>query len=304
MFADFYPKEEFFWINYRNKNSANISGLIKLEKLIEKIGPPKYPWKIDEALAAQGKKIFNRPTEQGGCYKCHGIKPGVTRFYNNKTWATPLIDVGTDTREYSILDWEVDTGVLNGRRIPGVVKKLKPRDKAFNVLTLSVVGSMIEYSPEIIKGLLLNQKSASEKPKRRAMKQIMNARANLVLPKQFRDLKGAFNDPLKQGASTYVYELRVLQGIWAAAPYLHNGSVPTLADLLEPVEKRPKQFKIGPNYDPQKIGLAKEQTKFGNQTLHTTPNDRNSGDSNMGHEYGVNLTPEEQKALLEYLKLL
>ena len=49
----------------------------------------------------------------------------------------------------------------------------------------------------------------------------------------------------------------MLKGIWATAPYLHNGSVPTLWDLLEPVEKRPTQFEIGPNYNPSgKVGLT------------------------------------------------
>ena len=51
-----------------------------------------------------------------------------------------------------------------------------------------------------------------------------------------------------------------MQGIWAAAPYLHNGSVPTLAELLKPPAQRVKQFKIGPAYDTVNVGLAIEQT--------------------------------------------
>ena len=104
----------------------------------------------------------------------------------------------------------------------------------------------------------------------------------------------------------FKYESRVLQGIWAAAPYLHNGSVPTLADLLEPVANRPTSFSIGPNYDPTgKVGLATEQTKFPGSVLNTTDcSKRNSGASNCGHEFGVSLKPEEKKALLEYLKTL
>ena len=56
------------------------------------------------------------------------------------------------------------------------------------------------------------------------------------------------------------YESRVLQGIWAAAPYLHNGSVPTLAQLLTPAAQRVASFKVGPNYDTVNIGLAAKQT--------------------------------------------
>ena len=95
-----------------------------------------------------------------------------------------------------------------------------------------------------------------------------------------------------------------MEGIWAAAPYLHNGSVPTLADLLKPATQRPASFKIGPEYDPVNVGLAVNQTRF-NQVLRTTDcADRNSGNSRCGHEYGIELTAQQKRALLEYLKTL
>ena len=99
-----------------------------------------------------------------------------------------------------------------------------------------------------------------------------------------------------------------MQGIWAAAPYLHNGSVPTLADLLEPADKRPKSFEIGPNYDPNgKVGLAADQPKFGHFKLNTTADCRKSRDTGVsvcGHEFGTSLPAADKKALLEYLKTL
>ena len=80
---------------------------------------------------------------------------------------------------------------------------------------------------------------------------------------------------------------------------------PTLADLLKPAVDRPKSFMVGPAYDPVNVGLATDQTAF-NYTLKTTGCDqRTSGDSNCGHEFGTTtLTPEQKKALLEYLKTL
>jgi hypothetical protein len=96
----------------------------------------------------------------------------------------------------------------------------------------------------------------------------------------------------------------VLQGIWATAPYLHNGSVPTLADLLKPATERPAAFQVGPAYDPVNVGLATDQAIF-NYTLKTTDcSDRNSGNSRCGHEFGTQLAPAEKRALLEYLKVL
>jgi hypothetical protein len=103
---------------------------------------------------------------------------------------------------------------------------------------------------------------------------------------------------------SYAYEARVLEGIWAAAPYLHNGSVPTLGELLKPAAERIASFKIGPAYDLDNVGLAAAQTRF-DYTLQTTDcSDRNSGNSRCGHEFGTTLSPDEKKALLEYLKTL
>jgi hypothetical protein len=96
----------------------------------------------------------------------------------------------------------------------------------------------------------------------------------------------------------------VMQGIWAAAPYLHNGSVPTLAELLKPAAERVAKFKVGPAYDTENIGLAIEQTKFNYELATTDCSDRNSGNSRCGHEFGTSLPPDEKKALLAYLKTL
>jgi len=96
-----------------------------------------------------------------------------------------------------------------------------------------------------------------------------------------------------------------MQGIWAAAPYLHNGSVPTLAELLKPASERVKKFKIGPAYDTTNIGLAEQQTQFNYELETTDCSDRNSGNSRCGHEFGTTqLNAAEKRALLEYLKTL
>jgi len=95
-----------------------------------------------------------------------------------------------------------------------------------------------------------------------------------------------------------------LAGIWAAAPYLHNGSVPTLAELLKPAADRVASFQVGPAYDIVNVGLAAQQTRL-NISMHTTDcAARNSGDSRCGHEFGARLSPSEKQALLEYLKTL
>lgn len=101
--------------------------------------------------------------------------------------------------------------------------------------------------------------------------------------------------------STDGYASVPLDGIWIRAPYLHNGSVPTLRDLLEPVENRPKIFYRGYNvFDPQKVGFVStgpeaERTGFRYDTSVVA-------NSNAGHLWGTNLSPGEKDALVEYMK--
>lgn len=61
VFAEFHPfrdKKKLLNVNYIANNSANFDGLMKLERLIEKLDPPKFPWPVDQALAAQGQAIY------------------------------------------------------------------------------------------------------------------------------------------------------------------------------------------------------------------------------------------------------
>jgi hypothetical protein len=94
-----------------------------------------------------------------------------------------------------------------------------------------------------------------------------------------------------------------LDGVWLTAPYLHNGSVPTLADLLEPVSARPTKFWRGYDvYDASRGGFittGPEAERVGTPLDVSLP-----GNSNAGHTYGTGLTPDEKRALLEYLKTL
>ena len=284
VFAEFHPRKDPFRllkVNYLDNNSANFQGLGALEGLVKRLGPPKWPFAIDTALAEQGKAIYARGTAQGGCTDCHGIRPGTTRFFEQKTWATPILDVGTDSREYEILGFTVQTGELEGARIPLITQPLKPVDAAFNVLATSVMGSILQHT------VLVAPNG-------------QDALALLNSP-QMMDMKGMFKMAQTPG---FAYESRVLEGIWATAPYLHNGSVPTLAELLKPAGQRVASFKVGPAYDIVNVGLAAGQTRF-NYTLQTTDcSDRNSGNSRCGHEYGTQLPPDEKRALLEYLKTL
>ncbi len=92
-----------------------------------------------------------------------------------------------------------------------------------------------------------------------------------------------------------------LDGIWATAPYFHNGSVPTLAAVLAP-ESRPGVWSrtSSPAYDHEKMGLAVTAGK-GGPIIYDT---RQFGQGKQGHTYGAELDEATQRALLEYLKTL
>jgi hypothetical protein len=106
------------------------------------------------------------------------------------------------------------------------------------------------------------------------------------------------------------YKARPHNGIWATPPYLHNGSVPNLYELLSPVSERSKAFYLGSKqYDPIKLGLNTGPLEGASRFDVSLP-----GNSNAGHEFkddpigkgviGRKLTPEERMAIIEYLKRL
>jgi hypothetical protein len=115
------------------------------------------------------------------------------------------------------------------------------------------------------------------------------------------------------------YHARPLAGIWATAPFLHNGSVPSLYEMLLPAYQRTKKFYLkGANFDPRAVGLYADGSEKGAFLFDTTV----PGNSNAGHEFrkgfrkeetlggmpmygaiGPEMTDEERWAIIEYLKI-
>jgi hypothetical protein len=120
------------------------------------------------------------------------------------------------------------------------------------------------------------------------------------------------------------YRARPLNGVWATAPYLHNGSVPSLYWMLRPAAERPTQFCMGlRDFDPQQVGYRvvegeKPVCKKGEVLFSATNPDGSAtyGNSVLGHSLegipgqdkpgviGRKLTDDERYDLIEYLKTL
>lgn len=105
--------------------------------------------------------------------------------------------------------------------------------------------------------------------------------------------------------ATAQYLARPLNGIWATAPYLHNGSAPTLYDLLHP-DQRPAKFAMGDReFDPAKVGYQSELDATGpNVWIYDTTQPGNSNIGHSGDAFGTSLPEDQKSALLEYLKKL
>ena len=104
---------------------------------------------------------------------------------------------------------------------------------------------------------------------------------------------------------TFGYANMPLDGLWLRAPYLHNGAVPTLRDLLDAADKRPKEFYRGNDvYDSVKVGFVSGVAEEGGRKYFHFDT-RISGNGNGGHEgktYGTELNTDEKDALVEFLK--
>ena len=317
-FADFEPRHSFGpFFNYAN--SVNFDGLKKAEELLRKMGPPKWPreWPFDAKLADDGEKIYKRECSEG----CHEKNERhALRDLFATTWVTPVKNVGTDTRQFDELGWKVKTGTMTGAGVPFVANRLKEEDFAVHIMFSAVAGAIGEHllfsgggccsgygfgtsskppgqmAPSVSSATTISAQAATD-PARASTP--ANSKQSSPQPDSLTiESWTLFSRTIRKGE----YEARVLEGIWAAAPYLHNGSVATLAELLTPSAQRKSRFNLGSTYDIENVGLA--VTQDGPTFSATDCTELNSGNSRCGHDYGTSLSEPDKKALLEYLKSL
>jgi mono/diheme cytochrome c family protein len=123
--------------------------------------------------------------------------------------------------------------------------------------------------------------------------------------KEFLDTLAAIDNPPftftgQQESDGYVNS--TLEGIWLRAPFLHNGSVPTLRDLLEAPTNRPVTFDRGGDLlDGERVGFTRDEKS---PVPAFTFDTRLRGNGNSGHAFGVDLSASDKEALMEYLKTL
>jgi mono/diheme cytochrome c family protein len=261
-------------------SEARIEDLGKVEDLLARLAPPKWPedvlGKIDRDKAKAGKALFI-----ANCSGCHNAWP--------YTWSAPneygkqFVLVGVIPQTYVGTD-------------PGQFDDLRP---------VSITGQLAPYLPEPIEG----SETAPTGEVYQALQQLVleAALAQMELSEaEAAELHGYREFPLPPAASG-VYKAAPRDGVWATPPFLHNGSVPNLYELLLPAAERSKTFYVGREFDPVKVGLDTTE-KPGAFLFDTSLR----GNSNAGHSFedgplgdgviGPLLTDEQRWALVEYLK--
>lgn len=267
-------------------SSVQSKNLVSFEQWLFALKSPQWPQdilpKINQASADKGKAIYLNQ-----CVSCHRTtnRDDPNRLVYAQMYGLDV--VGTDPKELTNALQTGQTGILEGA-LTGITSDSKygPTAPVLTLLSDLVVGTLLHYDN------VASTLKASEDAKSWGLGLVPPAKQG-----QFPEVQG---DP---NASLAAYKARPLDGIWATAPYLHNGSVPTLYDLLLPVEQRPAKFAVGwLEYNPDKVGHKSDPTGDNVPYIYDTSL---PGNSNQGHEFGTRSLSEEQRLdLLEYLKTL
>ena len=275
-------------------SSIPIPNMHALEWLAYYIDPPRWPeaafGAIKPDLAAAGETIF-----RGSCAGCH-------EYGNDQRTPAGLIrlrgmrpeEVGTDATAALRISCPVpDTGALSipPRSYSADDSRLLKDCAGVKAGTAFEGASFARTVQTAVDGIKQKAYEAAgiDAAQRRVMEDL-DRRKTVTWRDTLLDTKAPYGP----------YAARPLYGIWAAAPFLHNGSVPTLYDLLLPPERRPKTFALGARqYDPVKLGFAVETSCSQQDCLVDTTR---TGDGNGGHLWGTDLSEPDRMALLEYLK--
>lgn len=277
------PKWKFWQDGYAS--SVDFDGLGELEAMLWELRAPRWPPALpapDPALVAEGREVYDT-----ACKGCHVRVDEGTRY---RTHLEDVDAIGTDPNmvEHGA-GWKCKTGRLAGERKFGLNLFERFGDEALcHDLTVHAVVGLVRRRPfEAIAAALRGWKGGGVAPSALA-----GPRPQLLDSLLEQALRSRDAPPRK-------YRARPLHGVWATAPYLHNGSVPNLWELLRPAERSPRFCVGNRTFDPVKVGLRTD-CEPGTTEVDTGI----SGNRNTGHERPGQLSEEERNALLEFLKTL
>jgi hypothetical protein len=263
------------------ETTVDIPGIVAIERLLRRLAPPKWPEEIlgplDQAKVKQGSQLFAENCS--GCHTTYPYRWGPPlkqgkRFIENAL--VPETVIGTESQSFGPFFSTLPTTLT---------RQLAPLFGGREVIPGAELAGYLFQAPidHAVKVGGFTQDELVE----------MNGYQNL----------GKDRAPPPAVPS---YKAGPRDGIWATAPFLHNGSVPNLYELLLPAAQRSKTFYVGREFDPVKVGVD-TSGKSGRFLLDTSL----LGNSNAGHSFehgrgpgiiGRELTDAERYAIIEYIK--
>lgn len=294
------------------QSSIDIRNLRRVENHLRKLKSPQWPEhilpKIDTSRMTRGAELFLHY-----CSACHRQ---IDRATPDRRVVAQMIDmslVGTDSKmAANAIEFTGYSGILRNQYVSVGTGNILLQQQAPVVALLTAATRNVVTTPD-------RDKWFARRWIERSFDFAYTFFDNEVQP----SLKNGHYTPdttVRPFASAMAYKARPLNGIWATAPYLHNGSVPTLYDLLLPKRKpddpvegeyRPDEFMVGSReFDADKVGF--KSAGYDGFLFRTSI----WGNHNSGHEYATGRTPlpdgtllpalskEQRLDLLEYLKSL
>lgn len=297
------------------RTSAQRLNQVRLENHLKTLWSPKWPehlGTIDSVKAEAGKILYNE-----NCVRCHEVVPHGFQDTHVEVVMTLLAEVQTDPKmALNAALGTVSTGDL--KQLFGGRASVPRGEMLQTLVRLALIspyrdvesGDLLDrlqadhvFSPVEIKNFL-REIGFSEKD---ALALVEANQEKLIdyykdLRKTIKAVKNGLETTMAAADAppTLKYKAAPLAGIWATAPYLHNGSVPYLYELLLPASERSPTFFVGSReFDPVKVGFESVQAE--GTTLFDTSK---PGNSNAGHDMYGEFTEEERWQLVEYMKSL
>lgn len=284
-------------------SSLRIDNLNDMEKLVKYLEPPKWPDAfpaVNKELVARGQTLFglhcaschtpqnlwvkDEPIEKMLTFKAMGPKNTTDVWMACNAWAY-------QARSGVLAGTPAD--VIKGDPIPDIAP-------VSNLLQTTVKGALFAKKEDLIKVVVGDFFGAHKLPR------VDGGPEDALSDDEKRDAQEV--QCRTSDSPLLAYKARPLDGIWATAPYLHNGSVPTLYHLLLPANQRPETFWLGSrDYDPEFVGYQWKIKPVGRSFLFQTVDAAKKpirGNSKVGHEYGADMGDPDRWALVEYMKTL
>jgi hypothetical protein len=301
-------------IDVAYSSAVDIERLGHLESWVKTLRSPEWPSayfpKVDEIKAAKGAELF-----AGECQQCHQV---IQRDHEGDKYIankTPISELGTDP----ITARNADRHCAQTLLLEGTKKAVLFGDKfasettAISIPVNGAIGVILNNPTESLKAGLRPDRTHSE-----ALSGGDNDLDRAVethgtslqdhLQQHISDRNGLSTAQGREACGSadtkLVYKGRPLNGIWATAPYLHNGSVPTLWELLRKGPERTDRFWVGSReFDPVRVGF-KASEGLSEFRVNDDQGQVYRGNSNLGHDYGTHWSDQEKWSVIEYMKTL